>query len=164
MSTLRCILALVVSFLLGMGTAGAQLQQVTVTIVDNADGDRNTHKSRFEYSFLDQSGNLMSTHVKEFKTSKGEIRTFTITAPYTYSIAPAIRYQLQRRPEDDDKYSFLTSCSGTFLVSDGRKGIRVVIKGNSFTREGKLSLDKESYPALINNFQSPLPPEQLPSR
>lgn len=158
MSDLRCILALVVSCLLGMGTAGAQLQQITVTIVDNADGDRNTHKSRFEYSFLDMSGFVMSTHVKEFKTSKGDTKTFTVTAPYTYSIAPQIGYTLQRRPKDDDKYGFLTSCSGTFLVTDGSKGIRVVIEGNSFTREGKLSLGKESYPKLIST------PQSLPQR
>lgn len=149
MHTFRCILALVVSCLFGMGTARAQLQQVTVTIVDKADGDRNTHKSRFEYSFLDQSGNVMSTHVKEFKTSKGDTKSFTITAPYSYSISPRISYLLQRRPKDDDKYGFLTSCSGTFIVTDGKKGIKVVIEGNSITREGKLSIGKESYPKIV---------------
>lgn len=159
MSGLRCILLLVVSCLLGMGTARAQLQQLTVTIVDNADGDRNTHKSRFEYSFLDLSGNVMSTHVKEFKTSRGDTKSFTITAPHSYSIAPQIKYLLQRRPKDDDKYGFLTSCAGTFQVTDGRKGIRVVIEGNSFTREGKLSLGKESYPKLLSTPQS-LPPRE----
>ena len=159
MSKLRCILVLVVSCLLGMGTARAQLQQVTVTIVDNADGDRNTHKSRFEYSFLDMSGNVMSTHVKEFKTSKGDTKSFTITAPYSYSIAPQIKYLLQRRPKDDDRYGFLTSCSGTFQLTDGKQGIRVVIEGDSFTREGKLSIGKNSYPDLISMPQS-LPPRE----
>ena len=154
MSIFRCILALAVSCLLGMGTARAQLQQVTLTIVDNADGDRNTHKSRFEYSFLDQSGNVMSTHVKEFKTSKGDTKSFTVTAPYSYTIAPQIGYRLQRRPKDDDKYGFLTSCSGTFLLSGGRKDIRVIIEGDSFTREGKLSLGKETFPKLISAPQS----------
>ena len=160
MRTLRCILALAVSFLLGMGTARAQLQQVTVTIVDNADGDRNTHKSSFEYSFLDQSGYVISTHTKEFLTSKGDTKTFTITAPYTYSIAPIIRYQLKRRPKDDDRYGFLTACAGSFTVTDGKKGIKVIIEGNSFTREGKLSIGKDSYPKLISTPQSPLPREQ----
>ena len=143
-----------------MGTARAQLQQVTVTIVDNADGDRNTHKSRFEYSFLDVSGNVMSTHVKEFNTSKGDTKTFTVTAPYSYSIAPEISYRLQRRLKDDDKYGFLTSCTGVFQVTDGKKGIRVVIEGNSFTREGKLSIGKESFPNLISTPQSPPAREQ----
>ena len=160
MLKLRCILALVASCLLGMGTARAQLQQVTVTIVDNADGDRNTHKSCFQYTLLDQSGNVMSTRTKEFTTSKGDTKTFTFTAPYSFSISPTIQYQLLRRPKDDDSYGFLTSCNGTFTVTDGKKGIKVVIEGNSFTREGKLSIGKESFPNLISTPQSPPAREQ----
>ena len=148
MRTARCILALVASCLLGMGAAKAQVQQITVTIVDNADGDRNTHKSRFEYTFLNPSGNVVSTHTKEFRTGKGESKSFTITAPYSYSVGPRIHYELQRRPRDDDRFSFLTSCSGTFTVTDGKKGVKVIIEGSSYTREGKLSISPKSYPKL----------------
>ena len=126
---MKKLLTILAAGLLGLGSAYAQLQSISVTVKDDAGGYSNTHKIRFDYVIRDGSNRITDVLTQEFKMNSGSTKSLFLEAPRGSYVDPIVHVQLRQKPNDLRGTKWFNSVTGIMNAKDGR--IMLVVDGSS---------------------------------